>query len=77
MISREPPRAAIVIRVTIETTEPLTGTATARPHAGVRFDGWLGLLAALAELVGPAERPDCGCAPAADVDLTDRGSTTS
>lgn len=56
MINREPGRDPIVIRVTIVTTEPLTGTAAGKTKETVRFDGWLGLLAALAELVGVANQ---------------------
>jgi hypothetical protein len=62
VISREPVRGPIVIRVTIESADPLTGDAASQTSETVRFDGWLGLLAALAELVGAAGQ-DAGCAP--------------
>jgi hypothetical protein len=42
-----------VIRVTVETAEPLTGTAAGKPGEAIRFEGWLGLLNALSTLVGP------------------------
>lgn len=62
VISREPVHGPIVIRITIETTEPLAGLAASQTSETVHFDGWLGLLAALAELVGAAGQ-DVGCAP--------------
>lgn len=43
----------IVIRVTVENAEPLTGTAAGPPGEAIRFEGWLGLLNALSTLVGP------------------------
>lgn len=55
------------IRITIHTTDPLTGTATAESAVPQRFEGWLELLHALATLVGPgapSERGAPSVAPA-------------
>jgi hypothetical protein len=41
----------LVIRLTIERLCPLSGTAALGSGEAVRFEGWFGLLAALAELV--------------------------
>jgi hypothetical protein len=40
------------IRVSIHTTEPLTGTATAGSEEPLYFEGWLELLRALSTLIG-------------------------
>jgi hypothetical protein len=49
------------IRITIETTEPLTGTAAASGVASQRFKGWLELLSALSALVdATARQPGSG-----------------
>jgi hypothetical protein len=40
------------IRISIHTTEPLTGTATAGSEEPVHFEGWLELLRALSTLIG-------------------------
>jgi len=46
------------IRISIETTEPLAGTATAGSREPVRFEGWLDLLRVLSALVGPKSGSD-------------------
>ncbi len=48
------------IRISIETTEPLAGTATAGSRDPLRFEGWLDLLRVLAALVGPRGGSDPG-----------------
>jgi hypothetical protein len=51
----------MLIRVWIERTQPLAGTAEREGAARVAFDGWLELLRAISELVGPPagdEGPD-------------------
>ncbi|HET8579519.1 MAG TPA: hypothetical protein VFL31_00840 [Nitrospiraceae bacterium] len=40
------------IRLSIRTTEPLAGTATAADRSPLAFEGWLELLRVLSELVG-------------------------
>lgn len=42
----------MVIHVTIDTAEPLTGSASCCERGPVPFTGWLQLLRAVAELVG-------------------------
>lgn len=44
----------VEIRIRVDRTEPLTGTAVADGTAR-RFDGWMGLIGAIAELLGSAE----------------------
>jgi len=57
MSSLRGPEAGLVVRIAIEQTEPLTGSA-ACPETGapVPFVGWLELLRTIAELVGPASQ---------------------
>jgi hypothetical protein len=43
----------MLIRIWIERTQPLAGTAEREDAAPVAFDGWLELLRAIGELVGP------------------------
>jgi hypothetical protein len=43
----------MLIRIWIERTQPLAGTAEREDAAPVAFDGWLELLRAISELVGP------------------------
>ena len=47
--------ADMVIRIAIDTTEPLAGTAAAESCVPVPFVGWLELLRAISELVEPAK----------------------
>lgn len=48
-----PPSAGLVIRLAIEQTEPLTGSACCpETGAAVPFVGWLELLRTVAELIG-------------------------
>lgn len=56
---REAPRAPgpIVIRVTVERSEPLTGTASAGPGEPIRFEGWLDLLETFSTLVRDGATP--------------------
>lgn len=48
------------IRISIETAEPLAGTATAGGREIVRFEGWLELLRVLSALVGSEGGTDPG-----------------
>ncbi len=41
------------IRISVQTTEPLAGTATAGSQGPLHFEGWLELLRVLSALVGP------------------------
>lgn len=45
----------MVIRIAIDTTEPLSGTAATERCAPVPFVGWLEMLRAISELVEPAK----------------------
>lgn len=45
-------KRAMEIRIAIQTTDPLTGTATAEGEDPVNFEGWLEMLRALSTLVG-------------------------
>ena len=58
----------MVIQVSIDTTEPLTGSASCNERGPVPFVGWLQMLRAVAELVGSPECSAGSCADAADVD---------
>jgi hypothetical protein len=44
----------VLIRIWIDGTQPLTGTATTKGSEPLRFDGWLELLGVVAELVAAA-----------------------
>jgi hypothetical protein len=44
----------VLIRIWVERTQPLVGTATTMDAEPRRFDGWLELLTALSELVAAA-----------------------
>ncbi len=59
-------RGPRVIRVAVESIEPLTGTAAAETGQQVPFEGWLGLLGVLAELVGSSAAHNSGSPEAAD-----------
>ena len=58
----------MVIQLSIDTTEPLTGSASCNERGPVPFVGWLQMLKAVAELVGSPECSAGGCADAADAD---------
>lgn len=45
------------IRISIQTTEPLTGTATTGGKAPVSFEGWLEMLRVLSTLIGARGYP--------------------
>jgi hypothetical protein len=48
----------MLIRIWIDRTQPLSGTAEGKEAGPLAFDGWLELLGAIAELLGPtSERP--------------------
>ena len=47
----------MLIRIRIEGTQPLAGTAATRGSKPLRFDGWLELLRVVSELVAAAEEP--------------------
>ncbi|MCC7367222.1 MAG: hypothetical protein IT306_02295 [Chloroflexi bacterium] len=48
----------VVIQVSIDTTEPLTGSAFCEHRGPVPFVGWLQMLRAVSELVGEAAGTD-------------------
>jgi hypothetical protein len=43
----------MLIRLELDQTHPPTGTVTTGEETEVPFEGWLGLLATLSELLGP------------------------
>ena len=43
---------SVVIRISIDQTEPLTGTATTGDEAPVPFEGWMEFLGVVSELLG-------------------------
>jgi hypothetical protein len=47
----------VLIRLWIEGTQPLAGTAATKGSEPLRFDGWLELLRVVSELVAAAEEP--------------------
>ena len=47
----------MLIRIRIEGTQPLAGTAVTKGSKPLHFDGWLELLRAVSELVAAAEEP--------------------
>ena len=47
----------MLIRIWIEGTRPLAGTAVTKGSEPLRFDGWLELLRVVSELVAAAEEP--------------------
>ena len=47
----------MLIRIQIEGTQPLAGTAATKGSKPLRFDGWLELLRVVSELVAAAEEP--------------------
>jgi hypothetical protein len=47
----------VLIRIRIEGTQPLAGTAATKGSKPLRFDGWLELLRVVSELVAAAEEP--------------------
>lgn len=61
--------AVIQVQVSIDTTEPLTGTAFCEDREPVPFVGWLQMLRAVSELVGEAAGTGGGCADAAAGEL--------
>jgi hypothetical protein len=54
----------MLIRIWIERTHPLAGTAATERSEPAHFDGWLELLRVVSELVAAAGREETG--PAAD-----------
>jgi hypothetical protein len=50
----------VVIRLRIQRSEPLTGTAVTGDGATVGFEGWMELIGAVAELLGSADHPCIG-----------------
>jgi hypothetical protein len=52
--------AGMLIRISIERTQPLAGTAEREDAAPVAFDGWLELLRAISELACPPPPGDEG-----------------
>jgi hypothetical protein len=48
--------AAMLIQISIQTTQPLTGSASSNGKEPVPFVGWLELLRAVAELADAAEQ---------------------
>jgi hypothetical protein len=64
----------MLIQISIEKTEPLTGSAAIKGSGPVRFVGWLELLRAIADLVGADGRsgdwrPDPAEEPSGEVKL--------
>jgi hypothetical protein len=47
----------VLIRIWIEGTQPLAGTAATKGSKPLRFDGWLELLRVVSELVAAAQEP--------------------
>ena len=47
-------RLALLIRIWVSRTEPLAGTAATKASEPLHFDGWLGLLRVVSELVAGA-----------------------
>lgn len=45
------PKGRVVIRITVDKAEPLTGVATTGSGDALPFEGWLGLLGVLSQLV--------------------------
>jgi hypothetical protein len=50
----------VLIRILIEKTQPLAGTAATKGREPLHFDGWLELLRVISELVASAQPPDGG-----------------
>jgi hypothetical protein len=48
----------VLIRMLVERPEPLAGSAVTEGNEPLRFDGWLELLAVVAELVAAAPSSD-------------------
>ncbi|WP_046472207.1 hypothetical protein [Allosalinactinospora lopnorensis] len=53
----------MVIRLRVERTEPLAGTAAAEDGTELGFEGWMELLRVVAALLGSPERPSAGEQP--------------
>jgi hypothetical protein len=51
------------IRISIQTSEPLIGTATAGNRGPLRFEGWLELLRVLSAFIAPEGGSDPGMEP--------------
>jgi hypothetical protein len=50
----------VVIRLRIQRSEPLTGTAVTEDGSTVSFEGWMELIGAVAELLGSTGHPCIG-----------------
>jgi hypothetical protein len=50
----------VVIRIRIQRSEPLTGTAVTEDGSTVGFEGWMELIGAVAELLGSTDHPCTG-----------------
>ena len=50
----------VVIRLRIQRSEPLTGTASTGDGAELAFAGWMGLIGVVAELLGSPDHPRIG-----------------
>jgi hypothetical protein len=50
----------VLIRIWVERTQPLAGTAAVEAAEPLRFDGWLELLRVISELVVAAAPPGGG-----------------
>jgi hypothetical protein len=46
----------MLIRISVESTQPFSGTATTEGAEPLHFDGWLELLRVISELVAAAPR---------------------
>jgi len=62
----------VQIRLRIERTQPLAGTAATNGRDPLHFDGWLELLSVVSELTGPA--PSTPAAPSSTTTRTDQGA---
>lgn len=67
---------AVVIRISIEQTQPLRGMAQAENGAPVAFEGWMEFLGAVSELLGVAPADESRIAAEADepIDRRNRGT---
>ena len=55
----------MLIRISVESSQPLTGSAASDEAGPLYFDGWLELLKVVSELVTPARDEDANRAEAA------------
>ena len=51
----------MLIRISVESSQPLAGSAASDEAGPLHFDGWLELLRVVSELVTPARSGERGC----------------